>query len=233
MTTGTVPASAIARTADCVSGPATPLIALSGLATMAASACGSSRRRRISMALVSISLAVIGFGSLVSAGCTTADTGSVAISVAASVAGPVARSVPRSVVGASSGPEGEARSDPAATSSFVSLVASSSTSMSSISGAGPIPWAAISIAAAGSASAFGWPEVLEAGLPSTIRAAPSVVSVFSEGAWIIAKSWANSARVSASAPSFTSPPSPCGAIEAPLVSAFIKLMPKFQSCQMR
>ena len=204
-----------------MAGPAAPLIASSGLATMAALAGGSSKRRRISMALVSISVAVIGRGSPASAGCTTAATGSVNVSVAGSV------------TGVASGSEGGARSEPAATSSFVSLVASSSTSMSSMSGAGPMPWAAMSIAAAGSGSAFGWPEVTGAGLPSAGRAAPSVVSAVSEGAWIIAKSWANSASVSASAPSFTSPPSPFGAIEAPLVSAFIKLMPKFRSCQTR
>ena len=173
------------------------------------------------MALVSISVAVIGLGSPVSAGCTTAATGSVNGSVAGSV------------TGVASGSEGGVRSEPAANSSLVSLVASSSTSMSSMSGAGPMPWAAMSIAAAGSGSAFGLPEVTRADLPSAGSAALSVVSVVSEGVRIIAKSWANSASVSASAPSFTSPPSPVGAIEAPLVSAFIKLMPKFRSCQTR
>ena len=145
-----------------------------GFAAVTASAGGSSSRRRISMALVSISVAVIGLGSLVSPGCMPAKTGSVVGSTTGSVAG--------SVAAASSGPEGGVRSDPAATSSFVSLVASSSTSMSLMSGAGPMPWAAISIAAAGSASAFGWPDVIGAGLPSAIRAPPSVVSVVSEGA---------------------------------------------------
>ena len=131
MTTGTAPASGAIWGAGGMAGSIAAPDASPGFAAVTASAGGSSSRRRISMALVSISVAVIGLGSLVSPGCMPAKTGSVVGSTTGSVA--------ELVAAASSDSEGGVRSDPAATSSFVSLVASSSTSMSLMSGAGPMP----------------------------------------------------------------------------------------------